>query len=80
MREVLNLKVNRRIFTKLFCRDNSQFGEKNKYFGFDPTIIRPAWVLFCPAGGSGILAYIICAIVIPPRTGLNVTRVRKEKK
>ena len=36
-----------------------------KYFGLDPTIIRVAWVLFSALGGSGILAYIICALVIP---------------
>lgn len=35
------------------------------YFGVDPTLIRLAWVLFCCFGGSGLLAYIICAIVIP---------------
>lgn len=35
------------------------------YFGVDPTLIRLAWVLFCGLGGSGLLAYIICAIVIP---------------
>ena len=36
-----------------------------KYFGLDPTLVRLAWVLFTVLGGSGILAYIICAIVIP---------------
>ena len=36
-----------------------------KYFDVDPTVIRLAWVLFCALGGSGILAYIICALVIP---------------
>ncbi len=36
-----------------------------KYFDVDPTIIRLAWVLFCVLGGSGILAYIVCALVIP---------------
>ena len=36
-----------------------------KYFGLDPTIIRVAWVIFSALGGSGILAYIICALVIP---------------
>ncbi len=36
-----------------------------EYFNVDPTIIRLAWVLFSACGGSGILAYIICAIVIP---------------
>ena len=36
-----------------------------EYFDIDPTIVRLAWVLLCPLGGSGILAYIIAAIVIP---------------
>ena len=36
-----------------------------EYFGVDPTIVRLAWVVFCALGGSGILAYIIAAIVIP---------------
>ena len=36
-----------------------------KYFDVDPTVIRLAWVLFCAVGGSGILAYIVCALVIP---------------
>ena len=36
-----------------------------EYFGIDPTVIRLAWVVFSLLGGSGILAYIICAIIIP---------------
>ena len=36
-----------------------------EYFGVDPTIVRLAWVVFCALGGSGILAYIIAAIIIP---------------
>ena len=36
-----------------------------EYFNIDPTIIRLAWVLFCLVGGSGVLGYIICALVIP---------------
>lgn len=35
------------------------------YFDVDPTVIRLAWVLFCAMGGSGIIAYIICAIIMP---------------
>jgi phage shock protein C len=35
------------------------------YFGLDPTVVRLAWVVFSCLGGSGVLAYIICAIVIP---------------
>ena len=40
-----------------------------KYFSIDPTLIRLAWVLFCVLGGSGVLAYIICAIVMPDEPG-----------
>ncbi len=36
-----------------------------EYFAIDPTLIRLAWVLFSCLGGSGLLAYIVCAIVIP---------------
>ena len=36
-----------------------------EYFDIDPTLVRLGWVLFCALGGSGILAYIIAAIVIP---------------
>ena len=35
------------------------------YFGIDPTLIRLGWVLFCALGGSGFLAYIIAAVLIP---------------
>ena len=35
------------------------------YFDIDPTLVRLGWVLFSLLGGSGILAYIICALVIP---------------
>ena len=36
-----------------------------EFFGIDATLVRLGWVLFCALGGSGILAYIIAAIVIP---------------
>lgn len=36
-----------------------------QYFGLDPTLVRLAWAAFTLLGGSGILAYIICAIIIP---------------
>lgn len=36
-----------------------------EYFDIDPTLVRLGWVLFCAMGGSGFLAYIIAAIVIP---------------
>lgn len=40
-----------------------------QYFNIDPTIVRLIWVAFCVAGGSGVLVYIICAIVIPREPG-----------
>ena len=36
-----------------------------KYFSIDATLVRLGLVAFCLLGGSGILAYIVCAIVIP---------------
>ena len=36
-----------------------------EYFNIDPTLIRLAWVIFSLLGGSGILAYLIAAIIIP---------------
>ena len=38
-----------------------------EYFGIDPTVVRLVWVIFCAIGGSGFLAYIIAAILIPRR-------------
>jgi len=40
-------------------------GGIGEFFDVDPTVIRVAWVLFSLLGGSGLLAYIICAIIIP---------------
>ena len=40
-----------------------------KYFGIDPTLVRLAWTLLIVFGGSGVLAYIICAIVFPDEPG-----------
>jgi phage shock protein C len=40
-------------------------GGMAEYFNLDSTLIRVAWIMFCLLGGSGILAYILCAIVMP---------------
>ena len=56
------------------------------YFDIDPTLVRLIWVLFCVAGGSGLLGYIIAAIIIPQDPGtvgqptairINVKNVRR---
>lgn len=36
-----------------------------KYFGLDPTLVRLAYVILVIFGGTGILLYIICALIIP---------------
>ena len=37
-----------------------------EYFNIDPTLIRLAWIILtCMSCGTGIVAYIIAAIVIP---------------
>lgn len=38
-----------------------------EYFNLDPTLVRLGWILFIALGGSGFLAYIIAAIIIPRR-------------
>ena len=36
-----------------------------EFFGIDATLVRLGWVLFCALGGSGFLAYLIAALIIP---------------
>jgi phage shock protein PspC (stress-responsive transcriptional regulator) len=40
-------------------------GGLSEYFQIDPSIMRIGWVVFTMLGGAGLLAYIICWIVIP---------------
>ena len=41
-------------------------GGIGKYFNVDPTLVRLIWVLASVIGaGSGLLVYIIAAIIIP---------------
>ena len=40
-------------------------GGLGEFFGIDASLIRLGWIVFCLLGGSGVLAYIIAAIVIP---------------
>lgn len=44
-------------------------GGIGEYFGIDPTIVRLLWVLFCLAGGSGVLGYLIALIIIQENRG-----------
>ena len=55
-----------------------------KYLDTDPTIIRLIWIFITLLGGSGIIAYLICWLVIPEEPGYteaewhNVTEENKE--
>ena len=42
-----------------------------EYFGLDPTLIRLAWAFLCFFGGTGILAYIIAAIIVPTQSSVQ---------
>ena len=42
-------------------------GGLGECFGIDPTLIRLGWCAFSLFAGSGILAYIIAALIIPSR-------------
>ena len=39
-----------------------------EYFDIDATLVRLAWILLTAFAGSGILAYIIAAIVMPNKS------------
>ena len=38
-----------------------------EYLNIDATLVRLGWVVFSLLGGSGLLAYIIAAIIMPER-------------
>lgn len=42
-------------------------GGIGEYFGIDPTLVRIIWIVFILMGGAGILAYLICWLMIPER-------------
>lgn len=55
-------KLMRAIDNRMIC---GVCGGIGKYFNVDPTLIRLVWVLASIFGGSGLLVYIIAAIIIP---------------
>lgn len=67
---IMKTKTSKKIDKRLFRSKSNRMvagvcGGIGEYFGIDPTVIRLLWVLFMFMGGSGILAYIVCWIVIP---------------
>lgn len=47
------------------CKLTGVCGGIAEYLGIDSTVVRLLWLLFILFGGAGVLAYIICWIVIP---------------
>ena len=48
-----------------FTRHYTGVGSMAEYFGIDPTLVRIIWLLFVLFGGCGLLAYLICWILMP---------------
>ena len=40
------------------------------YLNLDPTVVRIAWALLVALGGTGIIAYILCMIIMPEHPGM----------
>ncbi len=41
-----------------------------EYFNIDPTLVRLGWIVLTFIGFSGIIAYIIAAIIIPTQSNV----------
>ena len=60
------------------CEDGMIFGVCKgiaEYFDIDPTVVRLIWAFLICFAGSGLLLYIICAIIFPPKS-----QVMKDKE
>lgn len=49
-----------------------------RYFKIDVTLIRIAWLAAVVLAGTGLLAYLICWIVMPKEYGAAATLSRPE--
>jgi len=47
-----------------------------EYFDLDVSLIRVVWVLVAVFGGTGILAYIVCWVVIPSEPEVKAEAVQ----
>ena len=55
-------KLSKSSSSKMLCGVCGGFAE---YFDIDPTLIRLVWAILILCFGTGILAYIIAAIIMP---------------
>ena len=53
-----------------------------EYFGLDSTVIRLLWIIATLFIGSGILCYIICAVIMPVKKEepLEYEYIRKDDR
>lgn len=58
----MNKKLYKSNTNKMICGVCGGLGE---FFGIDPTIIRLIWAIFGLMGGSGIVVYLLAAVIIP---------------
>lgn len=58
----MNRKLYKSHTNKMICGVCGGLGE---FFGIDPTIIRLVWAVLGLMGGTGIVAYLIAAVIIP---------------
>ena len=58
----MNKKLYKSNTNKMICGVCGGLGE---FFGIDPTIIRLIWASLGLMGGSGIVAYLLAAVIIP---------------
>ena len=63
-------KLYRSLSNRMICGVCGGIGE---YFNIDPTLIRLLWVLLSMGScETGLLIYIIAAVIIPENNGSNV--------
>ena len=60
--KIMEKKLTRVENGKMLCGVCAGIG---KYFSIDPTLIRLGFVILTCFGGSGILAYLVAAIIMP---------------
>ncbi len=59
---MMNKKLYKSNTNKMVCGVCGGLGE---FLGVDPTIIRLVWAVLGLMGGTGIVAYLIAAVIIP---------------
>ncbi len=57
-----NKKLYKSVKNRMFC---GVCGGIAEYLNIDPSVVRVLWVLFGCLGGSGIVAYLIIAVILP---------------